>query len=91
MKRKVLVAIATEIEGHATADAIMCTIDYTEDGIRKMLKEKLAINDEPVHIEHIELDENTYYISGWTYNEVYRFSAIVAPQLNFHHIGCQTG
>lgn len=91
MKRRVLVAIATEMEGHAAADAIMCTIEYTEDGICAMLKEKLAVDGFPVSIDHVVHEDKIYYVYGWSYNEVYQFSAIVAPQSNYYHIGCQTG
>jgi hypothetical protein len=93
MSKAVFVAVATEMDGHAMADAIRTTVSNydSEEVIKNMIIKKLRDEEETVvKVTGITRDRDFWYLSGWYACEDYPFSAIVTPS-NFKHINTGTG
>lgn len=96
MARKVLVAVATELDGHAGAEAFTANVfklDYRS--IRNMLMEKLHDGNEDcvVVINTLRKVKNAdvWEAYGYTYDEDYQFAVTVAPSSVYNHISARTG
>lgn len=90
--RKVLIAIASELDGHAGADAIQTTIpSFTKANIIKIVTEKVIDEEEPTEVEihHVRNQgNNVWEVHGTVYDQ--DFAAMVAP-IAFVHIATRTG
>ena len=92
MSKAVLIAVATEMDGHAMADAIRTTVpNYdSEVSVKNLIIKKLSDNNGKAHITGITRDNDIWYVVGWYADEVYTFSAIIAPS-NYRYIQTGTG
>ena len=92
MARKILVAIASELDGHAGASAIQATIpSINEEHIRKFIIDTLTYegdDDCEVIISRVTQSKEVWYVYGTVYDM--EFSAIVAPAI-YTHIETRTG
>lgn len=89
---KVLVAVASEIDGHAGADAIQTTIaKYDKETIKAMLIKKLADDPKEVKVTDVWKDKNSdvWHAYGETYGYS-SFAAMIAP-IRYVHISTATG
>jgi len=89
---KVLVVVATEMDGHAAADAFKGEVtDYSDpESIKEMLTKHLVSEPSEININTIQSREGVWELYGWTFDETYNFAAVVTPT-NYSHISTQTG
>jgi len=89
--RKVLIAIASELDGHAGADAVQASVPkFTKENIEELIIQVMT-DDEDTVVNVRRIDEskgNIYHIYGEVYDQ--DFAAVVAP-IKFTHLGTCTG
>ncbi len=91
MIRKVLIAVATEMDGHAFADAITTKVDFhSKEAIKQMLIERLSEGDNKSVIRRINRHDDIWEVYGYFGDEDYPFSAVVALA-TYSHIQSATG
>lgn len=90
MSRKVLVAIATELDGHAGAAAIQATLPgYKQHNIEKFILDTLADEEDvDVSIDNVRLEGDVWFVSGTVWDMDY--AAVITP-IVYTHIETRTG
>lgn len=87
-----LVAVASELEGHAAADALVLDLNINDkEGTKQKLIKALSDEDNECVITGIDSDGRVYQLYGYFQDEIYALNIVAAPLKDYKHVGSCTG